>query len=684
MYKKAGPNVRAPKPVGAFSLMPFLSLLGSLLVASAVATQWEAHALNAQFANAAERLGPCWFGGGALCIYRPFSWATWVYGYNYQAPHTFQIGTIIVISGTAGLFAISLIARAVWRARAAHRATTHGSARWAEPAEYRKADFHARDGVILGLSPQGEYLRDNSETHVAVIAPTGAGKGVGIVIPTLLNWTQSAFIYDFKGQNWAASAGWRSKFSNAIYFSPTDPAKSAHWNPLLEVRSDENQIRDVQNIADQIVDPQGNGKESHWDKTADMFFLGVILHVLHAEPDKSLYGVSKFLSDPSRPFEETLERMKETPHANPMAHERIAMAAQGMINKSEEERSGVLSTALAFLGLYSDPIIARNTQDSDFRILDLMEAKHPLSLYLIVPESDRLRLKPFTRLMITMMTQRLVEKLEPKKKHELLMMIDEFPRLGRMHFFADAVCFLRDYGIKVVLVAQSLMQLEDTENYARGANGVSDCRTLIVMAPQDARTAEWISEKLGTSTEVHQQTTYTGHRWAFWLGHVMVADQESARPLLDPAEVSKLPASDQIIIKTGFSPFYAKKLRYYEIPELRRRSSIAPPPLTGARPYPWRPQPRSNPWNAVVSTDHAAASPADARARAGATPQQRLGVPRAAPTAQSDWVLDGTAQDRPVNQSTDSERGAQEQSLRRQALDDAQRKPRRRQRGAPI
>jgi hypothetical protein len=162
----------------------------------------------------------------------------------------------------------------------------------------------------------------------------------------------------------------------------------------------------------------------------------------------------------------------------------------------------------------------------------------------------------------------------------------------------------------------------------------------------------------------------------------MVADQESARPLLDPAEVSKLPASDQIIIKTGFSPFYAKKLRYYEIPELRRRSSIAPPPLTGARPYPWRPQPRPNPWTNVVSTQTAVVTPADKRA--GVAPRQRLGVAKAAPEAQSDWVLDGAAQDGPVTQNTEAERGAQEQSMRRQALDDAQRRPKRRQRGAPL
>jgi type IV secretion system protein VirD4 len=117
-----------------------------------------------------------------------------------------------------------------------------------------------------------------------------------------------------KGENWEITSAWRSTFSNVIYFSPTDPDRSAHFNPLFEVRADENQIRDVQNIADQLVDPHGKGKESHWDRTADQFFLGAILHVLHAEPDKSLYGVSAFLSDPNRDFSETLNYMKAHPH----------------------------------------------------------------------------------------------------------------------------------------------------------------------------------------------------------------------------------------------------------------------------------------------------------------------------------------------------------------------------------
>ena len=590
------PNVAAPRRAGAFSLLPAALFALITLVSFWAATQWVAQALAFQ-----PRLGPCWFRIGPVCIYRPWDIFRWLYEYSSYAPHVFTVGFYICIAGP--LFGVSgIVVYAVWRTRKARVATSHGSAIWAkEYGDYRAAGLMSGAGVVLGVLPDGRYLTDDGPEHVACIAPTRSGKGVGQVIPTLLTWPGSVLVHDMKGENWQHTAGYRSQFSNVIYFNPTDPHHSAHFNPLLEVRADENQIRDVQNIADQLVDPHGKGKETHWDRTADQFFLGVILQVLHAEADKSLYGVSQFLSDPTRTFTQTLQRMKNTTHKNIMARARIVSSAQAMLNKSEEERSGILSTALGFLGLYADPIVARNTAESDFRICDLMQADHPLSLYIVVPDSDRLRLKPLTRLMITLITQRLVEVLNPKEnKHRLLMLLDEFPRLGRMTFLSDALSYLAGYGIKVMLMMQSKGQLDAQEAYGRGNTIIESCRTRTVFTPQDPDTAQWVADTLGSKTEVHQQTTYTGHRLAPWLGHVMVSDQESSRPLMDAAEICKLPASDSILLVAGFPPFKAKRAKYYEDPVLAARAGIPPPELRRERPYPYRPRPHTDPWAGCI------------------------------------------------------------------------------------
>jgi type IV secretion system protein VirD4 len=135
------------------------------------------------------------------------------------------------------------------------RVTTYGSARWAEPREVGEAGLLGNDGVLLGRRCD-RYLRHDGPEHVLCFAPTRSGKGVGLVVPTLQTWPSSAIVHDIKGENWTLSAGWRAKFGRVLLFDPTNAGSSA-YNPLLEVRRGEWEVRDVQNIADVLVDPEG-------------------------------------------------------------------------------------------------------------------------------------------------------------------------------------------------------------------------------------------------------------------------------------------------------------------------------------------------------------------------------------------------------------------------------------------
>ena len=144
--------------------------------------------------------------------------------------------------------------------------------------------------------------------------------------------------------------------------------------------------------------------------------------------EKTLARVATFLSDPQRPFTATLRRMMTTNHLGtkdaPQIHPVVASAAREVLNKSENERSGVLSTAMSFLGLYRDPTVAAVTSRCDWRIADLVEAGHPVSLYLVIPPSDISRTKPLVRLVLNQIGRRLTEKLDadPARagKHKLL------------------------------------------------------------------------------------------------------------------------------------------------------------------------------------------------------------------------------------------------------------------------
>ena len=565
-------------------------LWGQVLLVSAVvlafvwaATEWTAWRLAFQ-----PQLGHPWFEVLGWPVYQPPAFFWWWFAYDAYAREIFVEGAYIAASGGIAAIVVA-VTISVWRAREAKRVTTYGSARWAEAHEVRQAGMLGHDGVLLGRW-HDDYLRHDGPEHVLCFAPTRSGKGVGLVVPTLLTWPGSAIVHDIKGENWTLTAGWRARFGRVLLFDPTN-AQSAAYNPLLEVRRGEWEVRDVQNIADVLVDPEGAlERRNHWEKTSHSLLVGTILHVLYAEPDKTLAGVANFLSDPKRPTETTLRAMMTTPHLGERGvHPVVASAARELLNKSENERSGVLSTAMSFLGLYRDPVVAAVTRQCDWRIRDLVESGRPATLYLVVPPSDISRTKPLVRLILNQIGRRLTEELESKRqRHRLLLMLDEFPALGRLDFFESALAFMAGYGLKAFLIAQSLNQIEKA--YGQNNSILDNCHVRVSFASNDERTAKRVSDALGTATEIRDAKNYAGHRLSPWLGHLMVSRQETARPLLTPGEVMQLPPDDELVLVSGCHPIRAKKARYYEDPQLRTR--ILPPPKPLARPDPPAAPPR--------------------------------------------------------------------------------------------
>jgi type IV secretion system protein VirD4 len=493
-------------------LTPTKLLVGQILIVFAIvfagvwaSTQWCAAQLGYQ-----AQLGPAWFMAGDTPVYRPWAIFPWWYHYEAYALEIFdRAGMLAGSSGFLGCAAA--IAGSLWRARQSRHVTTYGSARWATVREIERNGLFGDAGIFLGRK-HGRYLRHDGPEHVMAFAPTRSGKGVGLVVPTLLSWTGSAIVHDIKGENWQLTAGWRSRFSHALLFNPTDPA-SARYNPLLEVRRGRHEVRDIQNIADILVDPEGAlERRNHWEKTSHSLLVGAILHVLYAEEEKTLARVATFLSDPQRPFVATLRRMMTTNHLGtaeePRVHPVVASAARELLNKSENERSGVLSTAMSFLGHYRDPTVA------------------------------------------------------------------EVPALGRLDFFETSLAFMAGYGVRAFLVAQSLNQVEKA--YGEHNSILDNCHVRVAFATNDERTARRVSDALGVATEQRAMRNYAGHRLAPWLAHVMVSRQETARPLLTQGEVMQLPPDDELVLVSGIAPIRAKKLRYYDDANFRARLAPPP------------------------------------------------------------------------------------------------------------
>ncbi|PIQ50567.1 MAG: conjugal transfer protein TraG, partial [Comamonadaceae bacterium CG12_big_fil_rev_8_21_14_0_65_59_15] len=461
---------------------------------------------------------------GQTRIYWPWDILIWIFRYfrpdsSPDVMAVIKTAQVLLAAGamTAIVFPVAYVFRRTRKLKD-ERNDLHGSAHWAVAEEIEAAGILPTlanvGGVMLGavdipvknsgFNPFGKkaktvYLRHRGPEHILVFAPTRSGKGVGIVIPTLLSWSESVLVHDIKGENWALTSGFREKVlkQRCLRFSPSE-IESARFNPLSEIRLDDNLVKDVQNVSTMIVDPDGKGLQDHWAKTGFDLMTGVIIFVLVSDEledsQRNLSTVQAILSDggPVRELAERLAADKDTDadekakiaegfravmeYIRDTGYEKISaghctdvdlvawktasQAAQSFLNKASNEASGVLSTALSFLSLYRDPIVAANTSASDFTIESLMQRR--TSLYLVVPPSDKDRLKPLLRLVINQVVRRLTEKMEfdetgaskSRFPHKMLLLIDEFPALGKLEIFEEALAFIAGYGLKALLITQ--------------------------------------------------------------------------------------------------------------------------------------------------------------------------------------------------------------------------------------
>ena len=543
-------------------------------------------------------------------------------GYPPYVLHVFRDAqSHIVIGGVAALL-VAIVAFILFSSQIkAKTVDTHGSAREADLSEIRAANLISPTILVKdpknpkkkiavkddhtavyigGWNPPGVtsdppkyFLRYNDDSHIIAFAPTRSGKGVGLVLPTLLSWQHSVLVHDIKGENWAMSAGWRQSIGQrVIKFDPAAEHGSARFNPLNEIRLKTlHETADVQNIVQMICDPEGKasgGQEAHWIATGSSLLVGTILHVLYSQPDKTLRGVAAFLANPRfESSEQMYEEMLDSNHdpenvmgwydaegAPTQTHPKVALSARDMLNKQGAEQSGVLSTALRFLTLYRDDIIANNTSTSDFSINDLMNAEFPVSLYLVVQPADAVRMKPLIRLMINQIfkthTKGMVENdgyMQGNYKWKLLLLIDEFASLGRMEIVETSLAFIAGFGLKAYLIVQDLSQLQ--KEYGKDESIISNCEVRIAFAPNKSETAKMISELLGSFT-MREHTKSSGKGGG-------KSHHDTSRQMAYVDEVMRLGKDNCLIFQTNRRVIAGKKLKFYNIEEFKRRSSIPAP-----------------------------------------------------------------------------------------------------------
>ncbi len=598
-----GKDESAAKNKRIVGFMTLIFLVGGFQVA----TQYFAHKFNYQ-----PQLGAHF-----NHIYEPWEILIWADKWYGQYPNIFDLAASIgVLFSGIGLILV-LIVKMVLANSSRTNQSLHGSARWADKKDIEKAGLlttaqnKKSDAVYVGAwkgkSGKTHYLKHRGPEHVLCYAPTRSGKGVGLVIPTLLSWTQSAVITDLKGELWAITAGWRKSHAKnkTLRFDPASATNSICWNPLDEIAiGTGTEVADVQNLATLIVDPDGKGLQTHWQKTGQALLVGVILHVLYKSQSEgtpaTLPTVDAMLSDPDRDVRELWMEMVMQDYLSGQTHPVVAAAGRDMLDRPDEEAGSVLSTAKSYLSLYRDPIVAQNISASDFKIRDLMHHDDPVSLYVVSNPNDKSRLRPLIRILINMIVRKLADRMTFKDgqpvahyKHKLLLMLDEFPSLGKLEIFQESLAFIAGYGIKAYLICQDINQLKSRETgYGHDEAITSNCHIQNAFPPNRIETAEHLSKLTGQTTVVKEQITTSGRRSSMMHGHVTRTMQETQRALLTPDECMRMQSpekdadgkitkpGDMIIYVAGYPAIYGKQPLYFQDKVFIARSEVNPPVIS--------------------------------------------------------------------------------------------------------
>ena len=558
-------------------------------------------------------------------FYNPFSWWEWFGNFGKYSPETSAYAVIIFITGLSlSLIAFRLYLGIKTRSSRKHEGS-HGTARFATLDDVKKTGLIVGGGgVYCGgyydeESGRAYYLRHKGPEHVAVFAPTRSGKGVGLIIPTLLSWPESVVVLDIKGENYALTAGWRKNETNGfvLRFDPASEFGSCAWNPLGEIRfGTRYQIRDAQNIALMVIDDDGKGIQgNHWRSAAYELLTGIILHALYKsvsvgrEPclhdcANMLTGVGDFAApepefddDGSGALSSLFDEMcnvslNDSDTAAQEAQLAIRSAGKRFSNTPPKELDSIISTANNTLSLYRDPIVGKNTAHSDFRIADLMDHERPMTLYFITNPADLSRMKPLARLLLTRIVAGLASEMEfdagrskTAHKHRLLLMLDEFPALGRLDVFENALAFIAGYGIKAYIITQDVQQLYKA--YTNHESIVSNCHIQLAYAPNKQETAEWLSKMAGQTTVIKEQISESGKRFGGVSENFSRSYQDTQRPLMTSDEIKRLPMmhttadaetpGEMLVFMAGHPVIKGRQTPYFLDPTFDKRSKIPPP-----------------------------------------------------------------------------------------------------------
>jgi len=465
------------------------------------------------------------------------------------------------------------------------RQKLHGEARFGRLPDIRKAGLltNEGDGVIVGRIGQKFLtagLRDYP--HIMLAAPTGSGKGVGVVLPNLLNYNHSVIVLDIKQENWTLTAGFRQQCGHEVYlFDPASTERRTHrWNPLAYVRDDPGlRVDDVQKIGN-IIFPDVPGTDPIWTASCRSLFLGLVLYVFETEGKTRTLGqvAREAFGDENALSAALAARYDEGRPLSPACESSLA----DYLNTSETTRTSIRKTFTSRFELFLNPIIDAATSANDFDLEALR--KRRMSIYIGITPDNLSRMAPILNLffqqVVDLNTRELPEH-NKALKYQCLLILDEFRSLGKLPLIVEAIAFLRGYGLRLLPIFQSPGQVREVYGKDAAESFFQNHALRISYTPADFETASEISRELGNNTV---RTESLSRPTAFGQGQRSVSESEQSRALLLPQEALALGKDEVLLFPRGFRPIRATKIRWYQEAIFKQR--VVKPPSVPIAPFP--------------------------------------------------------------------------------------------------
>lgn len=470
-----------------------------------------------------------------------------------------------------------------WAVIAKQNRPLHGAARFANTAEIRKAGLldpkGGLDKTILVGKKNGRYLTYGGYQFVILAAPTRSGKGVGIVVPNCLNYSDSLVVLDIKGENFDITSGFRAKHGQKVYlFAPFDEAGVTHrYNPLEYISDDPAQrLGDIDAIGTALYSG-GNQNDKFWSENAKDLFRGLCLFVLERKDLPKTFGeILRQASGKGKPLKEyifeELKKAQDTGH--PFSNACIDCLNR-VLSNSENTLAGIVATFGTPLLFFQNPRVDLATSANDF---DLREVRRErMSIYFKMPPNKLKEGSVLVNLFFDQLLNlntRVLPSQDKTLKHQCLVLLDEMTSIGKVAMIAQAVSYMAGYNMRLLTIIQNKSQLEDVYGKAGALTLLSNHALMVMYAPSPTvqSDAQEYSEMLGYETVKSRSRTSS-------MQSSSTSTSDQCRALMLPQEIRELGQTREIVSLENCKPILCDKIRYYEDPDFTCRAHLPPPSI---------------------------------------------------------------------------------------------------------